>query len=1113
VDITTISITILGKPSISTGDVTAIKTTSASVGVNILNLGAPNPSSFGICWNLIGNPSINDSLSKKDSVIVAGASTFNMTSLKLNTTYYVRAFVKNEFGIGYGNEVSFKTLDNAPAISYSGSQTYNEGVAITPLLPTNTGGTISNTLPMVSTIAGSTTYGFVNGKDSVSRFYYPTGVAVDKSGNIFVTDKYNHVIRKITPEGMVSTFAGAGYIGSSNGQGTAASFYYPGAVVIDKDENLYVSDQLNMKIRKITKAGLVTTYAGNGVESSDDGAALSSSFRRPEGLVLDTAGNLYVAEFWGHKIRKISPAGVVSTLAGTGAQGSTDGPGTSATFNYPCGLTIDATGTLYVADQWSNKIRKVTASGVVSTIAGTGAIGSADGPGSSATFNYPSAVLLDASGNILVADRSSNKIRKITSDGIVSTLVGNETAGSADGNYDVARFNFPFAMAFDLNRNLIVADRYNHEIRKIAVSAYSINPALPEGLSFNNLTGAISGTPLRGSETKTYTITAANETGVSTASLILSINGKSSITTDMVGTIAATTAVINGTLTSLGFPNPTAFGFCWNKKGAPTVQDSSSIMTLPAVAGSYTYIIKNLIPGDTYFVRAYATNTYGTVYGVERSFTTPISAPNLTYLSPQAYVVGSPIKPLIPVNSGGKPVPFPYVYTFAGSGADEIIDGAALAAGISGPSGIAMDSDGNMYVTQPGRNIVRKISTQGVVTTLAGSMNGESGSADGVGTAARFFEPSGIAVDNKGNLYVSDANNHKIRKISKQGMVTTLAGSGTAGRTNGKGATAHFNFPMGLAVDTAGNVYVADKGNKRICKITPDGVVTTLAVNEPVSNSDDVGGTFADFSEPTGIAIDSTGKILIVDYSRCVIYKYLPNGSISILAGNGSSGQSFSSPMGIALDTQGNAYVTEYGGCKIRKITSEGVVTTFAGSGAYSGYLDGKASTALFSNPSGIVLDKNGIAYVADMSNSRIRKIGTANYTISPTLPLGLELDYMTGTISGTPKVINRVATFTITSNNTGGVNNATVDISTISKPDALDYLNGAKLSVYPNPASSQICVKGLTESQMLTIYSLTGVKLLSQEVSNGTIVDVSSLASGVYLVKVGGKELKLFKK
>lgn len=1118
-DTTTLTLSIVGKATVSTDAVREISLNSAVANGKISDLGYPNATAHGFCWNKSGSPTLSDSVVSSGANNQVSSYSMNMINLEKSTTYYVKAFATNPSGTVYGNEVSFSTIDIAPKISYAGPQTYTSGVAIPSLLPVHTGGAVSNNIPLVSTIAGNTSYGFVNGIGKAASFYYPTGVAVDKSGNIFVTDKYNHVIRKISPEGVVSTFAGAGYIGSANGQGTSASFYYPGAVVIDKDENLYISDQLNMKIRKITKSGMVSTYAGTGEESSIDGAAASSTFRRPESLVLDSAGNLYVAEFWGHKIRKISPSGIVSTVAGTGVQGSADGIGTSATFNYPCGITIDAAGNLYVADQLSNKIRKITPAGVVSTLAGTGVAGSVDGSALSATFNYPSAVLFDASGNLLVADRSSNKIRKISTDGMVSTVVGNETSGSADGTLDVARFNFPFAMTFDLNKNLIVADRYNHEIRKITLSGYTISPALPEGLVFNNLTGEISGTPLRGSEEKTYTISTANAGGIGTTTLKVTVNGKPVVTTETASSITASTAVVNGYLMDPGNPSPTVYGFCLNKNGMPTILDSIFTKTLPAMTGAFSMQLLKLAPGVTYYVRAFATNSFGTNYGVEQRFTTPIQVPNIQYMGPQTYTVGATITPLNPVNLGGPTMPFPYVFTLAGNGACASTNGVGTGASFANPASIAVDPNGNLFVADANSNVIRKITTNGVVTTFAGS--GIPGAVDNIGVAASFNSPRGIAVDAKGNVYVGDTYNNKIRKITKEGVVTTLAGSGAAARTNGTGAAANFFFPMGVAVDTIGNVFVADRNNRRLCKITPQGVVSTLAVNEPTGIGDGVGGVITGFELPTGVAVDALGNVYVADMGSDKIYKYQPNGTIAVLAGSGIAGisdgtgtsASFMDPMGIDLDESGTLYVAEYSSCAIRKITPDGVVTTLAGGKGSSSYLDGKATVAQFSFLTDVALDKSGNIFVADYSNNRIRRIGSANYSISPVLPTGMLFDPQTGKISGRPLVSTNNTTYSIFTSNLGGSCISTLEIATLSIPQGIQDLAQERLSLYPNPAQQELMVKGLSGTELLTIYSLTGVKLLSQEVTDGVAVQVGNLDAGIYLVKVGGRELKLVKK
>src|SRR5690606_12113851 len=247
----------------------------------------------------------------------------------------------------------------------------------------------------------------------------------------------------------------------------------------------------------------------SGVKGFADGSASTAAFNDPSGIAVDGSGNVYVSEQGNHRVRKITPSGVVSTLAGSGTTGSVNGTGGSARFHYPLGMAIDASGNLYVADYSNHKIRKVTLSGVVTTFAGSGTSGSADGASGSATFKTPLDVAVDASGNVHITD-ANHKIRKI-SGGQVSTVAGTGQAGSVNGPYLSASFRLPHGLSFDSQGNLYVADTENHKVRKLGSSpAYSISPALPAGLSFNTSTGAISGTPTVVSAAQNYTVTASN---------------------------------------------------------------------------------------------------------------------------------------------------------------------------------------------------------------------------------------------------------------------------------------------------------------------------------------------------------------------------------------------------------------------------------------------------------------------------------------------------------------------------------------------------------------------------------------------------------------------------
>lgn len=522
------------------------------------------------------------------NLLYTGA-TYTTVALTASTTYYVSVTDANGCAAS-SRTATLVTVSDLPSISYATPQTYIQNTAIPSLSPVNTGSAIPNNLyGTIRTLAGTGVYASSGdgGPATSAELQLPVFLALDASENLYYGDFDSRTIRKIDKAtGIISTIAGGGGSNPENVTATSAQIGGVQGISIDGAGNLYLADYHNARIRKINTAGIISTIAGGGGSLGDNGPATSARLFNPYGVAVDASGNVYVADAGQYRVRKISSSGIISTIAGTGTQGYSGdgGAANAARLMMPMGIAVDASGNVYVTDYTGHSVRKIDqATGIISTIAGTGQAGyNGDGiAASAAQLNTPMGIWVDPSGNIYVVEKGNNRIRKINTAGIISTVAG---TGIPSYNSDgiaatAAGLRYPSGIILDAAGNIYLADTENRRIRKIDNTGYQISPALPEGLSIDG-TGAITGTPTLTSPATNYTVTATSASGCAV-----------SATVNM--------AVIARTITVTG--NLTSFNSC---AGSPSAEQSFMVsgtnltgnITITAPAG---YEL-SLVSGGTY---------------------------------------------------------------------------------------------------------------------------------------------------------------------------------------------------------------------------------------------------------------------------------------------------------------------------------------------------------------------------------------------------------------------------------------------------------------------------------------------------------------------------------
>jgi len=691
------------------------------------------------------------------------------------------------------------------------------------------------------------------------------------------------------------------------------------------------------------QSGIITSIAGNGYYNfgGDGGAATMAALANPYNVCTDAAGNVYIADAGNNRIRKVSATGIISSIAGSGPYGGYSGDGgaaTAAVLNNPSGVAVDAAGNIYIADQGNNCIRKVNTSGIISTFAGHGISSSGigdGGPATNATFWVPIGVAVDSRGNVYIADCDNDRIRKVDTSGFINTVAGSssEGFGGDGGPATAAVLNHPWSVAIDNSGNFYIADCLNNRVRKVDTNGIISTFA---GAYYSGM-GGDGGPATDAAMSNPYGV-AADSSG----NIYISDGGNWRIR--KVNTAGIINTVAGGTSAT------------YSGDGGPAT-----------AAGLMVFGV--------------ATDIYGNFFITDRS----------------SFRVRK-------VNPAG------IISTIAGDGMTHYSGdgGVATTAEIYSPTGIALDNSGNVIFADMYNNLIRKRDVYGIATAIGGNSTAGFSGDGGPATAAQIdmLYSGGVATDTAGNIYIADTYNSRIRKINAAGIITTVAGNGTTtGVGDGGPATAASLYdPENVTVDVNGNIYISETSGYSVRKVNTSGIITTIAGTGIGGHTGDGGpATAAELDGPTSVAVDAIGDVFIA--SSSLIRKVDPSGIITTIAGGGYSSLGFGdggvatdawlyNVTGVAVDAMGNVFIADQNDHRIRKVNTAGIISSIAGT-VYGGFTGdgGSATAAQLNHPYGITVDRLENVYISDYANNRLRKISSSPDFTSDSLSVFVDND------------------------------------------------------------------------------------------------------------------------